>query len=264
MLINGVRAHTSALLNINSSVGRGAAAVDLNTIPTIALDRIEVLRDGASAQYGSDAIAGVINLILRQARSGGGATVNYGFYDTDVDAARSSRHVNGEPELTASAWQGLGFGQRRLCHHFRRISRPPADQPRRFRPALANPRLVGRFGDPEVKQYTGFLNAGTSIADNWQLYGWAGYQYRSSTSAAFFRLPTANSAAAADPNGFLPYINTHSQGSEFGASASRAMPANGISTRRSATAATGSTSAPRTAPISRSGRQPRTVSMTAH
>ena len=62
VLINGVRAHTSALVNLNGSVGRGSAAVDLNTIPTIAIDRIEVLRDGASALYGSDAIAGVINL----------------------------------------------------------------------------------------------------------------------------------------------------------------------------------------------------------
>ena len=69
VLINNVRAHTSALLNINGSVGRGSAATDLNTIPTAALDRIEVLRDGASAQYGSDAIAGVVNLRLREARS---------------------------------------------------------------------------------------------------------------------------------------------------------------------------------------------------
>ena len=57
VLINGVRAHTSALVNLNGSVGRGSAAVDLNTIPEIAIDRIEVLRDGASALYGSDAIA---------------------------------------------------------------------------------------------------------------------------------------------------------------------------------------------------------------
>jgi iron complex outermembrane receptor protein len=56
VLINGVRAHPSALLNTNGSVGRGAAAVDLNTIPGAALERIEVLRDGASAQYGSDAM----------------------------------------------------------------------------------------------------------------------------------------------------------------------------------------------------------------
>ena len=69
VLVNGVRAHTAALLNINGSVGRGAAATDLNTIPTVALDRIEVLRDGASAQYGSDAIAGVVNVRLREARS---------------------------------------------------------------------------------------------------------------------------------------------------------------------------------------------------
>ena len=58
VLINGKRRHTTALLNINGSVGRGSAAVDINLIPSIALSRVEVLRDGAAAQYGSDAIAG--------------------------------------------------------------------------------------------------------------------------------------------------------------------------------------------------------------
>jgi len=118
VLVNGVRAHTAALLNINGSVGRGAAAVDLNTIPTVALDTIEVLRDGASAQYGSDAIAGVINLRLRQARSGGGASVNYGFYDTQVDTANYDRHVTGEHTINASAWQGIGFGDVVAAHVF--------------------------------------------------------------------------------------------------------------------------------------------------
>ena len=69
VLVNGTRRHASALVNVNGSVGRGSAAVDLNTLPTGALERIEVLRDGASAQYGSDAIAGVVNLRLRQASS---------------------------------------------------------------------------------------------------------------------------------------------------------------------------------------------------
>ena len=73
VLVNGVRAHASALVNVNGSVGRGSSAVDLNTVPSVAIGQIEVLRDGASAQYGSDAIAGVINLRLREARSGGGA-----------------------------------------------------------------------------------------------------------------------------------------------------------------------------------------------
>lgn len=72
VLINSVRAHPSALLNINGSVGRGAAAVDLNTVPLAALQSVEVLGDGASALYGSDAIAGVINLRLCQARTSGG------------------------------------------------------------------------------------------------------------------------------------------------------------------------------------------------
>ena len=110
VLINGIRGHTSSLVNTNGSVGRGSAAVDLNTVPTVALDRIEVLRDGASAQYGSDAIAGVVNLRLREARSGGGASVTYGFYNTDVDTANNRRDVTGEHAVTATAWQGIGFG----------------------------------------------------------------------------------------------------------------------------------------------------------
>jgi len=60
VLVNGKRRHTSSLLNLNGSVGRGSAPVDLNTIPVSAIERVEVLRDGASAQYGSDAIAGVV------------------------------------------------------------------------------------------------------------------------------------------------------------------------------------------------------------
>lgn len=66
VLINGKRRHKSSLVNVNGTVGTGSVATDLNTIPTAAIARIEVLRDGASAQYGSDAIAGVINIVLRK------------------------------------------------------------------------------------------------------------------------------------------------------------------------------------------------------
>lgn len=92
VLLNGKRRHTSALLNINGSVGRGTSAVDINLIPSIALERIEVLRDGAAAQYGSDAIAGVLNFQLRNAPEGGRITVNYGLYNTNV---RRIREVTG-------------------------------------------------------------------------------------------------------------------------------------------------------------------------
>jgi iron complex outermembrane receptor protein len=89
VLVNGKRRHVSALLNINGTVGRGSAAVDLNLIPGIAISRVEVLRDGAAAQYGSDAIAGVINIRLKNASHGGRAAVTWGEYITTVnDVAR--------------------------------------------------------------------------------------------------------------------------------------------------------------------------------
>ena len=70
VLVNGKRRHGSALIHVNTSVGRGTAGTDLNAIPVSAIKRIEVLRDGASAQYGSDAIAGVINIVLKDSYDG--------------------------------------------------------------------------------------------------------------------------------------------------------------------------------------------------
>src|SRR5690606_22720367 len=84
----GKRRHQAALLNLNGSVGRGSTSVDLNEIPPIAIDRIEVLRDGASSQYGSDAIAGVINIQLSQ-REGVSGSVTYGEYNTTMDGVRT-------------------------------------------------------------------------------------------------------------------------------------------------------------------------------
>ncbi len=214
VLINGIRGHTSALLNTNGTVGRGSAAVDLNTIPTVALDRIEVLRDGASAQYGSDAIAGVVNLRLREARSGGGAQVNYGFYDTQVDTANNRRHVTGEHAVTASAWQGIGFGSDGFLtvsgEYMKRQPTNRADIDTRVSPR----RITGRYGDPAVTQYTGYINAGTSLTDTVSLYAFGGYQDRDTRSAAFPRLPGVTNGYNVNtlyPNGFLPIINTKSK-----------------------------------------------------
>ena len=84
VLVNGKRRHTSSLINLNGSVGRGSVSVDLNTIPPLAIERIEVLRDGASSLYGSDAIAGVINIQLRRS-VGGRAQITYGRYITNME-----------------------------------------------------------------------------------------------------------------------------------------------------------------------------------
>ena len=220
VLINNVRAHPSASLNVNSTVGRGSAAVDLNTVPTAALERIEVLRDGASAQYGSDAIAGVINLRLRQARSGGSISLTHGFYDTDVDTATLHRHVTGEPTTTIQGWQGFGFGSDgylTLSEEF--LDRSPtsrSDAPNaNAGTPIAGPPLRGRLGDPDVRQYAGFANAGVGIGADWQLYGWAGYQHRHTQSFAFPRPTTNSTALAAEiagyPKGFIPVIDTVSK-----------------------------------------------------
>lgn len=83
VLINGKRRHVSSLLNLNGSVGRGSSAVDLNEIPPISIERIEVLRDGAASQYGSDAIAGVINIQLNK-KPGVEASATYGQYITTL------------------------------------------------------------------------------------------------------------------------------------------------------------------------------------
>lgn len=103
VLINGKRRHASALLNINGSVGRGTQAVDINFIPASAIMQIEVLRDGAAAQYGSDAIAGVINFQLNNASKGATFSATYGGYVTAIDGVNEVSGLvlgtNGQPTL---------------------------------------------------------------------------------------------------------------------------------------------------------------------
>jgi iron complex outermembrane receptor protein len=103
VLVNGKRRHVSALLNINGTIGRGSAAVDMNLIPTLAIERIEVLRDGASSQYGSDAIAGVINIQLKRTDQGGRAQASFGKHYTTIEGVADvdSLQVNslGQPIL---------------------------------------------------------------------------------------------------------------------------------------------------------------------
>jgi iron complex outermembrane receptor protein len=221
VLVNGKRRHTSALVNINGSVGRGSAAVDLNTIPTSALGTIEILRDGASAQYGSDAIAGVVNLRLREAREGGNVTASFGQYYTEVETARQSRDARDGQTYVVSGWKGLPLGEDGFLTVSGELKkrRPTSrgDNDPRVTPAS----VTSRYGDPAVEDATLFANAGLPLDNGFELYGNAGYQKRESESAAFFRPNNgtgvyAASAAAANiasiyPNGFLPLIGVDTQ-----------------------------------------------------
>src|SRR6476659_3035866 len=115
VLINGKRRHVSALLNVNGTVGRGSAAVDMNLIPGIAISRIEVLRDGAAAQYGSDAIAGVINIRLKNAAHGGRAAVTWGEYITTINDVQKVTGLQlnsaGQPILDPTTAANNGGGR---------------------------------------------------------------------------------------------------------------------------------------------------------
>ncbi|MDE2488869.1 MAG: TonB-dependent receptor, partial [Alphaproteobacteria bacterium] len=211
VLVDGMRRHTSALVNINGSIGRGSAAVDLNAIPTIALDHVEVLRDGASAQYGSDAIAGVINLHLREARSGGEAMAMYGVYDTDVKTARDpgGQTKHDGPTYQIAGWQGLPLGDQGFLtlsaeYRYRNpTSRGDLD------PRLNPPRITSRFGDPEEQDTSFYANSSLPLNDTWSLYGFGGYQKRKTNSAGFPRLAgDSRNTPSIYPNGFLPLITT--------------------------------------------------------
>ena len=211
VLVNGMRRHASALVNVNGAIGRGSAAVDLNAIPSAALDRVEILRDGAAAQYGSDAIAGVINLRLREAREGGAASVTYGDYDTDVKTTRdpAGQHKTDGVTWTAAGWQGLPLGDTgflTLSAEYR-LSNPTSRGD--LDPRVTPLKITSRYGDPQSQNASLYANAGLPLNDAWSAYGFAGYQKRRTDSAANPRLANnANNVLALFPEGFLPRITT--------------------------------------------------------
>ncbi len=234
VLVNSKRRHAAALVNANNSIGRGSAAVDLNTIPGAMLRSVEVLRDGASAQYGSDAIAGVINLRLREDRDGGELTLNYGQRESSYDfltgalpagatwGQQTSRDVSDGATTTISGWKGLSLGDT----GFVTIAAEYKDQDRTERggwdvrpqyPLLAGgafdpreatfDRFNAWYGEPEMQQSTLFVNAGNTLASGVKLYGWASYQLREARSAGFYRRANDDrNTIQIYPDGFLPII----------------------------------------------------------
>ncbi len=208
VLVNGKRRHASSLLNLNGTVGRGSAPVDLNTIPVSAIERVEVLRDGASAQYGSDAIAGVVNVVLKGASSGGSLSATHGQYSAG-DGAQS--------QLAGDS--GIALGDRGFVHLSAQLSqqdytnraRPFAGTPAATQPALGQKAFI--IGDPEVDAASFAFNSEYAFTDALSGYAFGAISNRDITSFAFFRAPgnTSQNIPSIYPDGYLPEINNVSR-----------------------------------------------------
>jgi iron complex outermembrane receptor protein len=214
VLVNGKRRHVGSLVNVNGTVGRGSAGVDLNAIPANMVERIEVLRDGAAAQYGSDAIAGVINVILRK-DAGFSANVTAG-QTTRNDGRVFDAGLNYGIDLGNGSFIHIG-GMYRLRDSTNRTGRDI----RRMMPgagaagdvasgdwALDDPRRINHWnGDSRTTDVGGFINSNFTLGEQTFLYAFGGYTYRQSESYGFFRTPRdARNDVARYPNGFLPQI----------------------------------------------------------
>ncbi len=194
VLVNGARRHRSALVNLQlaplGTVNQGAQAVDFSTLPAAAIERVEVLRDGASAQYGSDAIAGVINVILKDAREGLSFTLQTGEY-FEGDGARSTFSGNAGFGLGPDGFLNATFEYSTSDITSRGVPRPDAAFVASVVGADRTP-LNGfgqRWGDPDVEVWKLFLNSGLDVSDSVDLYWNASYLENETISDFFYRGP---------------------------------------------------------------------------
>jgi iron complex outermembrane recepter protein len=207
VMVNGKRRHASALVNANSSVGRGSSGVDLNAIPAAAIGNIEILREGAAAQYGSDAIAGVINLVLK----------------SDVSplefSAKSGMTTHGDGQMldiSANGGWGIGGGALVLTGEYRvrydtnRAAPDPRDQ------IVAGdagnnavPQPNTHWGDSYARDTMLFANFNLPLGDDRRkiFYAFGGYSNRHGSHGGFYRRALqAQNWPNVYPLGFLPLI----------------------------------------------------------
>ena len=218
VLMNSKRRHRSALVNLQlaplGTVNQGSQAVDFSAFPSAAVKRVEVLRDGASAQYGSDAIAGVINVILKDASEGGTANAQYGEY-TEGDGERFTVDGNIGLPLGSNGFLNLTAEYSTSDITSRGQARPDAAEVASIVGKDVTPYdgLGQRWGDPDVEVWKFFANAGIFVSDNVELYGNASYMDNQTIGGFFYRgpvLPPENmisgrSTLISDSNGdFLP------------------------------------------------------------
>ncbi|MCY7408703.1 MAG: TonB-dependent receptor, partial [Chitinophagales bacterium] len=245
VLINGKRRHNTSLLNNQGTFGNGSVGTDLNTIPSSAIDHIEILRDGASAQYGSDAIAGVINIVLKKNTNTLNAGLSGGITSLG-DGATSALNLNwggnlgkngGFLNLTGEVYYRgktsrtqnhnlIIFDQSALGNYFAyafandsAISRAYDDS------VLASQNLTRddfnfQVGDAQIKNGSAFYNLSLPSSNGrMEFYSFGGFSYRDGDGFGFRRLPSEyeNMVYSIFPNGFQPNTGSHIYDESFAA-----------------------------------------------
>src|SRR5688572_26569929 len=257
VLVNGKRRHQSALVNVNGTVNRGQVGTDMSAIPATAIDRIEILRDGASAQYGSDAIAGVINIILKKRTGLLEAGVSYGAYVSEYDknyALYKITNKSDDPSVKvtdgntfqASLGYGFAIGKGYLSLTGEYINRLGTNRTGTYT-GRVYPNVGGvdrddsimaargqtrnafdmRVGNSAMKGGSAFYNFAYPMGKNGgELYLFGGLSKKNGEATGVFRYPNgipgnattyAPNALALYPNGFLPEI--HSEIMDFSTAA---------------------------------------------
>ena len=228
VLINGKRRHQSSLINIFGTRGRGNTGTDLNAIPASAIKRIEILRDGASAQYGSDAIAGVINIVLKDNVDEFSGSVNYGFYSTNADVDTSAfgeygawntdgyrldteRDGNaigkdknfdgGSVKVTAN--YGFKIGEKGGYANF---TTEYLSKNKTLRPAFD---FRKGFGEAAIDGFNFFGNMAIPVSDKTEVYAFGGRNYRDTDAYAFTRNGGERVVESIYPDGFTPRITSN-------------------------------------------------------
>ncbi|WP_420322466.1 TonB-dependent receptor [Flagellimonas sp.] len=228
VLINGKRRHQSSLINIFGTRGRGNTGTDLNNIPASAIKRIEVLRDGAAAQYGSDAIAGVINIVLKNGTDGPSGFVSYGAYSTNadvdisdfgeygswntdgfrLDTERDGNQIGEDKNFDGGSFKagfnyGVGIGDKGFVN----FTTEYVSKNKTLRPGFD---FRKGFGEASIDGFNFMVNAGIPLSDKTEFYAFGGRNFRDTDAFAFTRNnPTARNVISIYPDGFTPRITSN-------------------------------------------------------
>ena len=214
VFVNGKRRHTSALVNVNGTFGRGTVGTDFNAIPLSAIERIEILRDGASAQYGSDAIGGVINIVLKESHDvkvtsstgttvkGDGSRSRTGFSVGSRLGTKGSLFISGEM-ATREATDRSGDYTGTV---YANTPEEDATDPR----TQNFDRHVMSIGNAAATYTSLFFNTKISLnSQNDQVYVFGGLTYHMGVAAGFYRFPKETHKVVLElyPDGFLPELH---------------------------------------------------------